>query len=100
MGWCNVVDRNFYTTELCECFRVVSKMKFLSSLTLSALVLFVCRRVFPHFIHHQNELLILLGLVSNRSSSASSIIPNEVERSNCRALTHFAGNAVVIVFLD
>ena len=31
---------------------------------------------FPHFIHHQNELLILLGHVSNRSSSASSVIPN------------------------
>ena len=63
---------NFYTTELCECFRVVSSVKF-PTFTLSALVLFVFHRVFtPSFHTYQNEMLMLFGLVSSMSSSAAS----------------------------
>ena len=47
---------------------------FPNSLTLSALVLFVFPsvRAVVLFLPHQNELVILLGLVSSRSSSAAS----------------------------
>ena len=43
--------QNFYTTELCECFRVVSSMTLIYQLRYSVLVLFVFHRVFAPSFH-------------------------------------------------
>ena len=57
--YCGLVQccRNwhFYTTELCECVRVISLMKFSNSLTLSSLALFVIYRVFAPSCHSSSN---------------------------------------------
>ena len=96
------LHRNFYTIELCECFGVVSSMKFPNTLTLCGLVLFIFHRVFA----------LSFPTSSTRAFNTSwpclqsvflgrfySVTPEQVERSNYWVSTSFADNAVVIVLL-
>ena len=98
VGWDNVVDTAIFTRlSLCECI-FVSSMKFPSSPTQSAPVLFVLHSVCAVVSYLTNAIFlfffILLGVISGRSSSAAST-NSETSQANC--MTSFADNAVIIV---